>query len=450
MFSLCFFHAIVQERRKFGSLGWNIPYEFNESDLHISLKQLKIFLDSYEDIPFKALNYIAGQLNYGGRVTDDKDRRCITKILEVYYCEDAIKDDYKFSVSGIFHAPLGASDLDASVTFIQQLPRSDPPEVFGLHENANITSAIKETNLLLTTIVSMQPRESAGVGLSREQLILNVVVDIIKKVPDLFDLELVQNSFPVMYEECMNTVLVQEVIRYNKLLSVIRSSLSDLEKALNGTVVMGTDLEIMSQQLFIGQVPDKWSTVAYPSLKPLGAWVTDLVLRIQMFQNWITNGAPPVVSWISGFFFTQSFLTGTLQNYARKHSIAIDQISFDFVVLPDLFETETKRPEDGVYITGLFLEGASWDSTNNVLEEAKSRQLQAVMPIVWLKPMPTSSIVKNNNVYSCPTYKTSTRAGTLSTTGHSTNFVLMINLPSSLPERHWVMRGVALLCQLDN
>lgn len=137
VFAVSFFHSIVQERRKFGPLGWNVVYDFNDSDLQTSFTMLKIFLDEQDEIPWDALVYVTGIINYGGRVTDSNDLRCMISILEKYYCIENLNDDYFYSESEIYKAP-PFGNAQSYKDYIKSLPLEDSPEVFGLHDNANI------------------------------------------------------------------------------------------------------------------------------------------------------------------------------------------------------------------------------------------------------------------------------------------------------------------------
>lgn len=232
----------LQERRKFGPLGWNIPYEFNDADLRISVRQLQMFLDEYPDeVPYKALRYLTGECNYGGRVTDDHDRRTLTTVLKSVYCEELLTQDYALSESGLYKAPPDGV-YDDYLEFIKKLPVQPRPEVFGFHDNADITKDMNETSLLVDSLLLTQasavpaaaPKEEVKGGVSkkveakpkrltREETLANLAMDILGRLPANFDVEAAQLKYPVTYLESMNTVLCQELGRYNRLLSVVRS-----------------------------------------------------------------------------------------------------------------------------------------------------------------------------------------------------------------------------------
>jgi dynein heavy chain len=102
LFALAWFHAILLERRKFKSLGFNIPYDFNESDFAICHDLIIVFLDEYPDkVPFDAMKYLIAEANYGGRVTDDWDRRLVNVYIGELFCDDCIVDNEKFMLSDL-------------------------------------------------------------------------------------------------------------------------------------------------------------------------------------------------------------------------------------------------------------------------------------------------------------------------------------------------------------
>lgn len=113
-------------------------------------------------------------------------------------------------------------------------------------------------------------------------------------------------------------------------------------------------------------------------------------------------------------------------------------------------EDVTEGPEDGIYVSGLWIDGAKWDRKRRCLDDSDPGVMQSPLPVTHF--FPVKDYVPPENEYECPLYKTSIRAGTLSTTGQSTNFVMSVNLPirEGTDSDYWVLQGVALLCMLDD
>lgn len=310
---------------------------------------------------------------------------------------------------------------------------------------------------LFDAILTTQAQDSGGGGggQSKETVIDNLAKEILEKLPNDFNVEEVMLKYPTLYEESMNTVLAQEMIRYNRLTSVMRPSLINVRKALKGLVVMSADLDGVCTAFFDGKVPELWLGKSFPSLKPLAGYVTDTLARLKFFQTWYEQGAPTVF-WFSGFYFPPAFLTGALQNFARGNNFAIDTVNLDFVLHN---ERPKEKPELGVYVDGLFAEAFRWNEQNHQMDVQLPKQLLSQMPVIHCVTMLTSDIIAKHGPdvietgephYKCPVYKTSARKGVLATTGHSTNFVLPIRLPTDKKQSFWIKRGAAMLCATND
>ena len=130
LFGLSFYHALVVERKKFGPLGWNIPYEFNDTDLDITAAQLEMYVSLYNEIPYKVLQQLTSVVNYGGRITDDKDMRTSDIVIADFFQDLILVDEFKFSKSGVYYSLVPDRDAPHAsyLEYIDSLPLNAEPE----------------------------------------------------------------------------------------------------------------------------------------------------------------------------------------------------------------------------------------------------------------------------------------------------------------------------------
>jgi dynein heavy chain len=228
----------------------------------------------------------------------------------------------------------------------------------------------------------------------------------------------------------------------------MKGALPLFRKALKGLVAMSEDLDAMGTALFGNQVPPNFAKVCYLNEMPLSGWIKDLKQRIDTFNHW-KEVKKPFVFWISGFFFPQAFLTAQLQNTARSQKVAIDRLSYKQEV-DSKAETDgsnyDSHPAQGCRVWGLFIEGCRWDCDAESLMPSFPKVLFGTLPPIIMTPVPERE--EPQNVYKCPLYKVLSRKGTLSTTGHSTNFVMYVEVPTTTNADMWTVAGVALFLAL--
>ncbi|XP_030631015.1 dynein heavy chain 17, axonemal-like [Chanos chanos] len=433
LFALCYFHAVVAERRKFGAQGWNRSYPFNNGDLTISVNVLYNYLEANSKVPWDDLRYLFGEIMYGGHITDDWDRKLCRTYLEEYVRPEMLEGDVQLAPG--FPVP-SSSDYKGYHMYIDEMLPAESPYLYGLHPNAEIGFLTITSDKLFRTVLELQPKESdaaGGGGVSREEKVKGILDEILEKLPDSFNmLEIMSKA-----EEKTPFIIVvfQECERMNMLTKEISRSLKELNLGLKGELTITTDMEELGNSLFLDTVPESWTKLAYPSLQGLGGWYADLLLRIKELETWTADFSMPAAVWLAGFFNPQSFLTAIMQSMARKNEWPLDKMCLAVEVTKKNREDMTSPPREGAYVYGLFMEGARWDTQTGVISDARLKELTPAMPVIFIKAIPVDR-QETKNIYECPVYKTRTRGPT---------FIWTFNLKTKDKPAKWVLASVCLL-----
>ena len=221
-----------------------------------------------------------------------------------------------------------------------------------------------------------------------------------------------------------------------KVLSSMRSSLRDLRLAVAGTIVMNETLEVSFNALFDAIVPPSWEKLSWKS-STLGFWFSDVTARSEQFNRWLTDGRPRVF-WLTGLFNPQGFLTAMRQEITRAHQgWSLDSVMLATNVLKVDKEDVKHPPDEGVYVHGLYLDGASWERKGARLVDSPPKVLFTLLPVLHVTAI-NSSTPPDPRAYVCPVYRIPKRT--------DLNYIFDVYLRTDEPADKWVLRGVCLLC----
>lgn len=505
VFCICFLHSIVYERRKFGPLGFCVPYEFNQSDLEASLTYIENHMNAaslgISQISWKAIVYMVCEIQYGGRITDGIDREMFSTYGQLWLTQKVF-DEANFNFNSLSDFPYIIPDVQEMPKYheyINSFPEKDSPTIFGLNISADLTFRINESKHMIDTLIDTAPKSGGGGGgLTKEEQVKEICQRLAKDLPDDFiEVEykeaLTRLSVPrgldAKKNVPLNVFLRQEIEQFQRVLDIVKQTLKDLVLAIDGQIIMTNEILETINNMFDSRVPKSWILDATGSVEiswispNLGSWIRGLNDRYFQLNTWLNKGRPPSF-WLTGFYNQQGFLTCALQEITRQNAESqwsLDSVKQWYEPLKETITDESGKiekniqtPSEGVYIHGLYLEGAQW--TKGRLDEQVGKDLYQSFPIIHVTAISlaasdnpragmanrrTDPLQLTANYFDCCVYKYPKRSDKYLITrmllkpdasspnekqpkgGAGTDN----NLPAGMtPKINWKLKGVALLC----
>ena len=202
---------------------------------------------------------------------------------------------------------------------------------------------------------------------------------------------------------------------------------------------MNAEMDELMLSLYNGFIPKMWRNLAPETQKALPSWLEHLGKRYLQYKDWFDNGEPKVM-WLSGMHVPSSYLKAIIQITTRKKGWPLDKTDI-YTVVTSIYNPEEikEKPEFGCYLSGIFLEGADWDASQNCLIKQRPKELISMMPLIQVIPEEANKIKLRNNIKT-PVYMTQNRMNI-----RAEGLVFEADLRTLVHPNLWVLQGVGLI-----
>ncbi|KAL7058434.1 hypothetical protein AAHC03_016999 [Spirometra sp. Aus1] len=456
-------------------------------------------------IDWKCVRYMLSEIQYGGRITDSEDIIIMITLVKRMFLEKMFQSDFQLAPNYVIPR---LSTVNQYLGFINSLPLQESPESVQLHPNAEIEYSTRLSESILTNINSITKSDFGGGdasggsgGPTKESQVKQMCQTMLDRLPPVYNkYEVAERCNAMGSLQPIVIFLRQEVQRISKLLEVTRQVLKDLIMGIDGKIIMNAQLREAMEAMYNAQVPSEWLRYSWES-STLGFWFTELLDRNTQLNDWLTQSRPNSF-WLPGFYNPLSLLTAVRQEASRQHAgWSLEFVTLNTEVTKYVSDELHDSAKEGIFIHGLFIQAGSWDRRLGRIVEAKPKQLFDIMPVINVtaqcslsqeeinrqqaeKPKPASGGAKGdtttggnnqNNNSAVVTEQTNMSAAaeqrrhSLYPSGPGTNvaaakltvpvykkvkrtgqhFITKFTIPCSKSADHWIMRGVALLCDTN-
>jgi dynein heavy chain len=433
-FALAFFHGMLFQRQRFGRIGFRSKCDFVDADFRLAFQLAKKYMGP--QYPYAKVRYLIGEVIYGSRTNDPQDRQLINVLLARMLC--APED---IAESAIFPFP-AITNTDEVFTFLESLSPDDPPAIVGLHRNSEFRAAQLRT-IAVSSQLSRFVFRNAPSHAELAGKVLPIINDVDGRIPEFDEVPSQNDPDGHTPMDPLAKILSEEARFYCRLIQTMRSSLNELTRVLQSTTPLSQTDRATAMALLSSTVPEKWSEFIAIPLK-LNPWITELKRRIDFFNNWIRRG-PPVVTPLSVFSEPSAFLTAIRHKFLRNAGTTQEAIEFNAEIVPG----EPSRPsETGVYLTGLFFEGARWDLQARELAEQQDSVIFSPAPCIHLIPV-ASCTQTGPRYFQCPLFSLLHSDGDVECKGPLVKQIISVPIPTSKTGDFWILRGASLLLSTD-